>query len=72
MIKTHELTHVALSVRDPEQSWRFYASVFGVREYFRDANTIQVLGPDLTTCLPSSDARTRRVCAAASFISVSG
>jgi catechol 2,3-dioxygenase-like lactoylglutathione lyase family enzyme len=45
MINTHGLTHVALSVRDPERSLRFYASVFGVREYFRDADTIQVLGP---------------------------
>jgi catechol 2,3-dioxygenase-like lactoylglutathione lyase family enzyme len=45
MIKTHGLTHLALSVRDPQRSLRFYASVFGVREYFRDANTIQALGP---------------------------
>jgi catechol 2,3-dioxygenase-like lactoylglutathione lyase family enzyme len=46
MIKTHGLSHIALSVLDPERSLRFYRSVFGVREYFRDETTIQVMGPD--------------------------
>jgi catechol 2,3-dioxygenase-like lactoylglutathione lyase family enzyme len=45
MVATHGLTHLALSVRDPERSLRFYSAAFGVREYFRDADTIQVLGP---------------------------
>ena len=45
MIKTHGLSHIALSVADPERSLAFYRSVFGVREYFRDERTIQVLGP---------------------------
>jgi catechol 2,3-dioxygenase-like lactoylglutathione lyase family enzyme len=45
MIATHGLTHLALSVLDPDRSLRFYSTVFGVREYFRDANSIQVLGP---------------------------
>jgi catechol 2,3-dioxygenase-like lactoylglutathione lyase family enzyme len=45
MINTHGLTHLALSVNDPDRSLRFYSSVFGVREYFRDAHTIQVQGP---------------------------
>jgi catechol 2,3-dioxygenase-like lactoylglutathione lyase family enzyme len=45
MIKTHGLSHVALAVLDPDRSLAFYQSVFGVREYFRDANTVQVLGP---------------------------
>ena len=45
MIKTHGLSHVALSVSDPDRSLAFYKSVFGVREYFRSESTIQVLGP---------------------------
>jgi catechol 2,3-dioxygenase-like lactoylglutathione lyase family enzyme len=45
MIRTHGLTHIALAVRDPERSLEFYSAVFGVREYYRDANSIQVLGP---------------------------
>jgi catechol 2,3-dioxygenase-like lactoylglutathione lyase family enzyme len=45
MISTYGLTHIALAVRDPERSLRFYREVFGVREYFRDDDTIQVLGP---------------------------
>jgi catechol 2,3-dioxygenase-like lactoylglutathione lyase family enzyme len=45
MIKTHGLSHVALSVADPDRSLTFYQSVFGVREYFRSESTIQVLGP---------------------------
>ena len=45
MIKTHGLSHVALAVLDPDRSLAFYQSVFGVREYFRDDSTIQVLGP---------------------------
>jgi len=45
MVKTHGLSHIALSVVDPERSLAFYQSVFGVREYFRNESTIQVLGP---------------------------
>ena len=45
MIRTHGLTHLALKVADPERSLRFYRSVFGVEQYFRDANSIQVKGP---------------------------
>jgi catechol 2,3-dioxygenase-like lactoylglutathione lyase family enzyme len=45
MIKTHGLSHVALSVLDPDRSLAFYQSVFGVREYFRSDSTVQVLGP---------------------------
>jgi catechol 2,3-dioxygenase-like lactoylglutathione lyase family enzyme len=45
MIKTRGLTHLSLYVADPDRSLAFYARAFGVREYYRDANSIQVLGP---------------------------
>lgn len=44
-LRTHGLTHISLAVRDPERSLQFYSSVFGVKEYYRDDSTIQVLGP---------------------------
>jgi catechol 2,3-dioxygenase-like lactoylglutathione lyase family enzyme len=45
MVRTHGLTHVNLVVADPERSLRFYQAVFGVKEYYRDAGSIQVQGP---------------------------
>ncbi len=45
MLKTHGLTHISLAVRDLERTLQFYVQVFGVREYFRDATSIQVQGP---------------------------
>src|SRR5438132_9231062 len=45
MVKTYGLTHISLTVRDPERSLQFYRDVFGVREYYRDDTSIQVLGP---------------------------
>jgi len=45
MIKTHGLTHISLAVRDPDRSLAFYGKVFGVKEYYRDSESIQVLGP---------------------------
>jgi catechol 2,3-dioxygenase-like lactoylglutathione lyase family enzyme len=45
MVKTHGLTHINLTVRDPETSLRFYRDVFGVVEYYRDEKSIQVQGP---------------------------
>jgi catechol 2,3-dioxygenase-like lactoylglutathione lyase family enzyme len=38
-------THLAMAVRDPEKSLRFYRDAFGAVEYYRDATTIQVQGP---------------------------
>jgi len=45
MIRTLGLSHVALAVADPDRSLAFYSAVFGVREYFRAPDTIQVQGP---------------------------
>ena len=45
MIRTHGLTHLNLEVADPDRSLKFYEQLFGVKEYFRDENSIQVLGP---------------------------
>lgn len=45
MIQTLGLSHINLEVRDPEISLRFYVEMFGVREYYRDDESIQVLGP---------------------------
>jgi len=44
-LKTHGLSHLSLAVHDPERSLKFYKTVFGVKEYYRDADSIQVLGP---------------------------
>ncbi len=45
VIETYGLSHISLSVNDPEVSLVFYAALFGVREHFRDENYIQALGP---------------------------
>ena len=45
MIATYGLSHISLAVRDPERSLAFYRAAFGVREYFRDDQQIQVQGP---------------------------
>jgi catechol 2,3-dioxygenase-like lactoylglutathione lyase family enzyme len=43
--RTHGLTHLSLAVSDLERSKRFYEQAFGAREYYRDENSIQLLGP---------------------------
>lgn len=43
-IATHGLSHLSLAVRDLDRAARFYA-VFGCAEYFRDARSVQLLGP---------------------------
>lgn len=46
LVRTFGLTHIVLTVADPDRSLRFYERVFGVREYWRDENQIQAKTPD--------------------------
>ena len=45
MIATHGLTHIALAVRDPERSFRFYESVFGMVAVYRGDDFLQAQTP---------------------------
>lgn len=60
MIKTHGLTHISLAVRDPDRSLPFYQMVFGVKEDYRDEDSIQVLGPGSYDFIAFEKALTRR------------
>ena len=42
---TYGLTHIALEVRDPQRSLRFYRAVIGARPVYQDANFVQVQTP---------------------------
>jgi catechol 2,3-dioxygenase-like lactoylglutathione lyase family enzyme len=45
-VKTHGLTHVALAVRDPKRSLRFYQAVFGVLAVYESNDFVQAQTPD--------------------------
>ncbi|TLZ77296.1 MAG: VOC family protein [Methanobacteriota archaeon] len=45
VIPTYGLTHIALAVRDPDKSFRFYEQVFGVQAVYREPGMIQVQTP---------------------------
>jgi catechol 2,3-dioxygenase-like lactoylglutathione lyase family enzyme len=44
-VKTHGLTHVALAVRDPQQSLRFYQRVLGVIPVYEQGDFVQAQTP---------------------------
>ena len=44
-VRTHGLTHVAIAVRDPQRSLRFYRDVLGVVPIYEDDNFVQAQTP---------------------------
>ena len=45
MVKTYGLTHIALTVTDPERSFRFYNKLLGAVAVYKQANFIQAQTP---------------------------
>jgi catechol 2,3-dioxygenase-like lactoylglutathione lyase family enzyme len=45
VVKTYGLTHIALSVKDPQRSLAFYKKVFGVVPVYKSADFIQAQTP---------------------------
>ena len=48
MPPTFGISHIAMKVADLDRAVQFYERAFGVRQYFRNATTAQVLGPGPT------------------------
>jgi catechol 2,3-dioxygenase-like lactoylglutathione lyase family enzyme len=44
-VRTYGLTHIALTVRDPKRSLRFYERVFGVVPVYQDDGFVQAQTP---------------------------
>jgi catechol 2,3-dioxygenase-like lactoylglutathione lyase family enzyme len=44
-VRTYGLTHIALSVQDPERAFRFYEAVFGMVAVYRTDGFIQAQTP---------------------------
>jgi len=44
-VKTHGLTHIAIAVRDPQRSLRFYRSVLGVIPVYEHGDLVQAQTP---------------------------
>ena len=44
-VKTHGLTHIALAVRDPHRSLRFYGAVLGARAVYEREEFVQAQTP---------------------------
>ena len=59
MVRTFGLTHIALSVGDVDRSSRFYQSVFGAIEVYRDAGFAQLQTPGSRDVLVLEHAPTR-------------
>jgi catechol 2,3-dioxygenase-like lactoylglutathione lyase family enzyme len=45
MVKTYGLTHIALSVRDPQRSLKFYGAVLGAVPVWESADFVQAQTP---------------------------
>jgi catechol 2,3-dioxygenase-like lactoylglutathione lyase family enzyme len=45
MIETHGMSHIALAVRDPERSLKFYQALFGIIAVYRSSDFIQAQTP---------------------------